>query len=162
MEEGNATMPVNEFDPKAEAQLAAASAAEAAKQAALNAAEAAKRATESAITISTLGVKIDQVIASQKEMSTTVQDIWQAMNNPQQGVYARLSTLENWKEAFPEKIEDKMKLCNAECKTRTIENGEHRVKVLEEVASGTKKFKWTVISSVVVAITGLLVRVLLF
>ena len=50
------------------------------------------------INIAELGAKIEMLLERQEEMAENVAKIKEAIYNPDQGLYARLRELENWKQ----------------------------------------------------------------
>jgi archaellum component FlaC len=53
-----------------------------------------------AVVISELNSKIEMLLERQEEMAQNVAKIKEAIYNPDQGLYARLRELENWKQTY--------------------------------------------------------------
>ncbi len=52
------------------------------------------------VNIAELGAKIEMLLERQEEMAENVAKIKEAIYNPDQGLYARLRELENWKQTY--------------------------------------------------------------
>jgi predicted neutral ceramidase superfamily lipid hydrolase len=82
--------------------------------------------------------KIDQLIASHKELAENIAKLKEAVYNPDEGIYARIRELER----------------------EIIKGGEVRMAKVEETVAGVKKIQWMIIGSTVAAIVAVLFKTL--
>jgi hypothetical protein len=106
---------------------------------------------EHQVSLVTLNSKIEILLEKQEEVAKNINQIKEAIYNPEEGIFSRLRALELWKMTLLERIDERI----AHSK---IEDGEVRMTKVESSLAGLKKIQWMLIGAIISVLTAMLFR----